>query len=135
MELVIGGCFQGKSDYARKKWEDRHIPITENNMIDGSCLAAAGKIDRELKIVDRLHLFARAYEEEDREEEIYSVLEELLLTVPDIVLICDEVGLGIVPADRRERRYREAVGRMLCFLAGRANSVERVIAGIPLRIK
>lgn len=135
MELLIGGCFQGKLDYAKKKWEDRHIPLTENNIADGSYLAATGKIDGGIKIIDKMHLFVRAYEEEDRGEEVIPLLEEFLATVPDIILICDEVGLGIVPADRRERRYREAVGRMLCFLAGRANGVERVTAGIPLRIK
>ncbi len=51
MELLIGGCFQGKLDYAKKKWEDRHISITEHNIVDGSYLAALGQgqIDREIK--------------------------------------------------------------------------------------
>ena len=137
MELLIGGCFQGKLDYAKKKWEDRHISITEHNIVDGSYLAALGQgqIDREIKIIDRLHLLVRACEKEDRGEEIFSVLEAILLSIPDIVLIGDEVGLGIVPVDRQECQYREAVGRMLCFLAGRAERVERIIAGMPVRIK
>ena len=54
---------------------------------------------------------------------------------PELVVICDEVGGGIVPADRRQRDYRECVGRVLCGLAQRADTVVRVQCGIGSVLK
>ncbi len=51
------------------------------------------------------------------------------------VVVCDEVGAGIVPVDRFERDWREAVGRLCCALAREAQIVERVCCGIPTVIK
>ena len=47
----------------------------------------------------------------------------------------DEVGCGVVPVDKEERQYREAVGAAGQELAARAEKVYRVTAGIPVRIK
>lgn len=51
------------------------------------------------------------------------------------IIACDEVGLGIVPLDKRERQYREAVGQLCICLAQEAEQVIRLICGIPQRIK
>lgn len=48
---------------------------------------------------------------------------------------CDEVGCGVVPIDRADEAYREAVGRLCCALAAEADAVIRVTAGIPQYIK
>lgn len=59
-------------------------------------------------------------------------LEELLLRR---VVICSEVGCGVVPMDPLERTRREAVGRLCCRLAERAEAVYRVSCGLPMRLK
>ena len=51
------------------------------------------------------------------------------------VITCDEVGCGVVPLDRADEDYREAVGRLCCALAEDADAVVRVIAGVPQWIK
>lgn len=51
------------------------------------------------------------------------------------VVTCDEVGCGVVPIDRADETYREAVGRLCCALAEQADAVVRVTAGIPQFIK
>ena len=51
------------------------------------------------------------------------------------VLVCDEVGSGIIPIERNMRKAREAVGRTAIELAKRADKVVRVICGIPREIK
>lgn len=48
---------------------------------------------------------------------------------------CDEVGCGVVPLDRADEDYREAVGRLCCDLADEADVVVRVMAGVPQWIK
>lgn len=51
------------------------------------------------------------------------------------VITCDEVGCGVVPLDRADEDYREAVGRLCCALADEADAVVRVMAGVPQWIK
>lgn len=54
---------------------------------------------------------------------------------PDCIVICNEVGCGVVPMLKEEREYREQVGRMQVILAKSSESVERVICGIAQKIK
>ena len=54
---------------------------------------------------------------------------------PEIAIICDEVGNGIVPMDAFEREYRERLGRFLIEVAKKADRVERIMCGIGQRIK
>ena len=51
------------------------------------------------------------------------------------IIICDEVGCGIIPLDKSDRVYREALGRFLCDLAALSDTVIRVTAGIGQFIK
>ena len=51
------------------------------------------------------------------------------------LVLCREVGSGVIPLDPNERAWREAVGRLCCALAKEATAVVRVTAGIPIAIK
>ena len=51
------------------------------------------------------------------------------------IIICDEIGCGLVPVDAFEREYREAAGRICTVLAEHADEVYRVVCGIGMRIK
>ncbi|MDR2933599.1 MAG: bifunctional adenosylcobinamide kinase/adenosylcobinamide-phosphate guanylyltransferase [Oscillospiraceae bacterium] len=51
------------------------------------------------------------------------------------VLVCNEIGCGIVPIDNDERRVREETGRLCIRLAQTATAVIRVQCGIPVVIK
>ena len=51
------------------------------------------------------------------------------------LIIMDEIGCGIIPLEKSERLWREAVGNVGCFLAERAEGVERIICGTAVRIK
>ena len=45
------------------------------------------------------------------------------------------LALGVVPLAAEDRAFREAVGRALCVIAQRAESVTRCVCGIGVRIK
>ena len=66
---------------------------------------------------------------------MYRFLDEILEKNPAAVITCDEIGCGIVPIDRADENWREAVGRLCCALAQKADAVVRVIAGVPQFIK
>ena len=54
---------------------------------------------------------------------------------PEVIIICDEIGCGIVPLEKSDRDYRENVGRIMCRVVERAEHAERLICGIPQRLK
>ena len=54
---------------------------------------------------------------------------------PQVVLVVNELGCGVVPMDAFDRKYRERAGRLCCALAREAEEVHRVLCGIGTRIK
>jgi adenosylcobinamide kinase/adenosylcobinamide-phosphate guanylyltransferase len=51
------------------------------------------------------------------------------------IVVTNEVGLGIIPADRASRLYRDLLGRANRMLATRVDEVLLMVAGIPVAIK
>jgi adenosylcobinamide kinase/adenosylcobinamide-phosphate guanylyltransferase len=52
-----------------------------------------------------------------------------------VVLVSNEVGSGIVPDNAEARRFRDLQGRLNQRMAGRADSVVLLVAGLPLFVK
>lgn len=51
------------------------------------------------------------------------------------VVICNEVGSGVIPVERERRLGREATGRLCVLLAKKADCVVRMVCGMPTVIK
>lgn len=106
MKLIVGGASQGKTRYANETY--------------GGCTAD-------------FHLTVRGWLEAGLDP--LAETEKFIAENPDAVVVMDEIGCGIIPLEKADRRWREAVGRAGCLLARRAESVERVVCGIPTKIK
>jgi adenosylcobinamide kinase / adenosylcobinamide-phosphate guanylyltransferase len=52
-----------------------------------------------------------------------------------VVLVTNEVGLGIVPDNALARQFRDAAGNLSQIIARAADEVEFVVAGLPMRVK
>jgi adenosylcobinamide kinase / adenosylcobinamide-phosphate guanylyltransferase len=52
-----------------------------------------------------------------------------------VVLVTNEVGLGIVPDNALARAFRDAAGIMNQTVAAMADEVEFVVAGLPMKLK
>ncbi|UWS80445.1 bifunctional adenosylcobinamide kinase/adenosylcobinamide-phosphate guanylyltransferase [Phaeobacter sp. G2] len=63
------------------------------------------------------------------------LLEAIEACPAELVIVSNEVGLGIVPENALARRFREAQGRLNIALAARADAVVQVTAGLPLVLK
>jgi len=53
----------------------------------------------------------------------------------DFIIVTNEVGLGLVPASKTGRLYRDLLGRANQMLARRCHQVYLLVAGIPVLIK
>ncbi len=73
--------------------------------------------------------------EKEVEEEIAGLVGCLDRSEASFIIVSNEVGLGLVPADRMSRLYRDLLGRANQALAQRADEVYLLTAGLPLRLK
>ena len=53
----------------------------------------------------------------------------------NVILVSNEVGMGLVPPYPLGRRFRDALGRLNQLAAAQANEAYLVVAGVPLRLK
>lgn len=114
MILVIGGLASGKREFVKREYG-----CSDSDMADGIL---------------------------DSRPVLYNLQNMMLHTsgsidalVPALlgkkVVICNEVGSGVVPIDKSERASREATGRLCVALAEHAEKVIRICCGIPSVIK
>ncbi len=129
MEVFIGGCSQGKLEFVKNRYEIKQEEIVEgaNASLEECCTC---------RILNHFHLFIKKIQnKEEQELEAKRALDIIFERNPDVLLISDEIGSGIVPMDPEERIYREAVGRTLCIAAGKAEAVWRITCGLGQRVK
>ena len=69
------------------------------------------------------------------EAEIKELLECADKSQALFIIVSNEVGLGIIPADSVSRLYRDLLGRANQILAARSDEVYLLVAGIPVAIK
>lgn len=163
MTLVLGGARSGKSRYAEALieacpspwtylataqafddemrarialhrsrrpagWTTRDVPID---------LAAAVAAARGPVLVDCLTLWLTnlILSEADLPAACSALVEACAAAHGPLVLVGNEVGLGIVPDNPLARRFRDEAGRLHQQLAAAADRVVLMVAGLPLTVK
>jgi adenosylcobinamide kinase/adenosylcobinamide-phosphate guanylyltransferase len=71
----------------------------------------------------------------DVESEIAGLIDLLPRLAGPVVLVANEVGLGIVPENALARAFRDHAGRLNQAVAARAERVVFIAAGLPLFLK
>jgi adenosyl cobinamide kinase/adenosyl cobinamide phosphate guanylyltransferase len=113
MVLIVGGEGSGKRTFAQS------MGYTPAEMADG--------VVDERPVVFHLERMVFADPE--------SIDDLLTQLVRKEVVICNEVGSGVMPVDWKERAGREATGRLCVRLAKQAECVVRMVSGLPTVIK
>lgn len=120
MIMITGGAYQGKKKYALNYYD-----ISENDMKNGENCSISDLISS--KCVYNFHCLTKKYNIDD--------IKKVLIKNPDIIIISDIIGEGIIPLEKSERIWRENTGKLCCWVAEKAVSVTRVSCGIGQIIK
>lgn len=125
MIFIIGGSYQGKTDFAVNRFGLKPDEITEGSAPYDKLTSA--------KCIRHFEDFVSSAA--GRNEYPLELTGKLLISNPDVIIIMTEIGCGIIPIEKSERIYRELVGKTGCMIAGHAEKVIRITCGIPAVIK
>lgn len=126
MVLITGGSFQGKLDYAL-----HYSGLSSDDVIEGE-LCALDNLNA-VKILNNFHLLVKRLLIENIDVNLF--VDQLIQKNPDIIIIVNELGSGIIPIDSFDRKFRETTGRVCCKIVKQTKEVHRVVCGIGMVIK
>lgn len=126
MWLITGGAYQGKLAYALNV-----LKLNREDVVDGADCTWEDIL--RAPIINHFHLWIRRMLEEKKD--MGSLVFELIEKNPEVIIIVNELGCGIVPIDPFDREYREVTGRICQTIAKEAKEVHRVVCQIGQVIK
>ena len=130
MKLVIGGKCQGKLNYVTSTFQINPEQVSDGKLGDTEIIYNFQNVVRD--ILDNEY---NAEKGDSAYEITYQKVQIYVKKHPECIIICNEVGAGLVPMEKFEREYRDTVGKICCELAKEAKSVHRVVCGIGMVIK
>ena len=126
MDLIIGGAFQGKLDYAREKYgykeEDIYICREDTPEIDflKPCIAYLEEF-----------VLACVRAEVDPVQNLKDHWEDGRQST----FICMDISSGVVPLGKEMRLWRNENGKVSQYLSREASSVTRIFCGLEQKLK
>ena len=115
----------------RTGWQTIDAPLDMANAIN----AQRGKNNAVLVDCLTLWLTNLLINEHDIPAAFHVLLGILRQTDYPIVLVSNEVGLGIVPENALARAFRDHTGRLHQLIAAQADHVHFIAAGLPIKLK
>jgi adenosylcobinamide kinase / adenosylcobinamide-phosphate guanylyltransferase len=111
-------------------WIEREVPL---DLVQALVETEGGGA----RLVDCLTLWLSnlLHSERDWSREVTHLADVLPRLRSPVVMVTNEVGLGIVPDNALARSFRDAAGIMNQTIAAVADEVEFVVAGLPMKLK
>ncbi|MCL2377752.1 MAG: bifunctional adenosylcobinamide kinase/adenosylcobinamide-phosphate guanylyltransferase [Defluviitaleaceae bacterium] len=126
MILIFGGAYQGKLEYAIKRFGLLEADVIFCKDEDATCPTGSKAVYQ----IDKW-ILALICEGKNIKEET----ERFLNKSPNTIIICNDISCGVVPIDPVLRKWREETGRFLGLLAQHSSEVIRLYCGIPTTLK
>ena len=123
--LIIGGVYQGKLDYALKRFNAAENDIYRADVHNTD-------IPNGKKIIYEIDKWILAMIKDGMD--VSTNIKEFIAKNINAVVICNDISCGVVPVDPVLRKWRDEVGRAMAMLVKDSDEVIRLFCGIPQRI-
>lgn len=127
MDLIIGGAYQGKLEYAKKIYG-----LTDDDIF--TCDGEA-EIDFSKRCIYHFENHLYKMMELESSSAPYAAEYDRFYFREDAIIIMDDIFCGVVPTYGEARAWREYCGRTMTKLAKKADTVTRIFCGLPLKLK
>lgn len=124
MNLIIGGAYQGKRDFAKAAFhlEEKDIFTCSGEEIDFSA-----------PCIDKIEEFTLACVKSGKDP--IALFQASRPQWAESVLICQDIFCGVVPLEAELRQWRQKTGRLCQYLTKNAAQVSRIFCGLEQRLK
>ena len=131
LDAEMGDRIARHRDNRGSRWRTVEAPL------DLAAAIAVESRSNSVLLIDCLTLWASNLMLAERHihREIETVTSAITAAPGKIILVSNEVGLGIVPGNALARRFRDSAGEINQAIAQTADSVVFVAAGLPLVLK
>lgn len=126
MIMITGGAFQGKTDYAKKRFG-----FSDDDILNGESCELDAIFNA--KCIRGYQLIVKRLLAENSDPKAFT--KQLCKENPNAVVIINEIGSGIIPLEKSERIWREKTGRAGCIIAANSDEAVRLVCGIAVKIK
>ena len=126
MKLIIGGAFQGKKEYVKEQFS-----LSNEQMTDGK----DAEYEEIFQCACLYHFHEWVKKGLEKGWDFENLAEKIQEKNPDLIVISNELGYGVVPINAFDRKYREGTGRLCTQLAAKSGQVIRVVCGLGTVIK
>lgn len=124
MDLIFGGAYQGKLQYAKAAYQ-----LNDNDIF----FCQGPEIDFSHRCVCRLEEFVRSCLSAGIDPQAY--LEAHRENWQNTIFLCRDISGGVVPIEPELRQWRQATGRLCQYLSREAQGVVRMFCGLEQRLK
>lgn len=116
------------------RWQTFEAPQSPSSLLE----KIGDKFD--LILIDCLtllvsNLLLKGVKETAVEKEIMRIIAQLKRISAESIIVSNETGLGIVPANKLARNFRDTAGRVNQIVASEARCVFFMVSGIPWKVK
>lgn len=124
MNLIIGGAYQGKLEFAKTAYHYQPEDIF-------TCCGS--EIDFSTGCIDHVEEFVFACVKEGKDPIAY--FDAHREDWRDCTLICQDIFCGVVPLGADMRAWRQDTGRLCQYLSKEADHVSRIFCGLEQKLK
>ena len=113
--------------------------VEEPRLLGQAVQKCAGTYD--ILLIDCLTLWIsnlltnHSLDEDEINREVQSLIESCKTESSTVIIVSNEVGMGIVPDNELSRVFRDVAGRLNQKLAAQADTVVLTVAGMPVVLK
>ncbi|XOF34938.1 MAG: bifunctional adenosylcobinamide kinase/adenosylcobinamide-phosphate guanylyltransferase [Candidatus Electrothrix sp. YB6] len=128
-----------QEDREGRGWQTAEVPLLLAEKLEDLPIGTTVLIDCLTLWVNNLMYETEQHDREITEDQLTVLAEELGRAarnhLGEVILVTNEVGMGIVPENPAARHYRDLIGRSNQIIAAFADQVFLVSCGIPVQIK
>ena len=134
MRVIIGGAYNGKRKFVKEYLDKLNV---KNRYVFEGEIPVSTFSQEDYVIIGNFEKIILQSIELDEEEHAAKIFDKLSILdkQTNVICICTDIGRGIVPLEKENRKLRDTCGRLYQKLFAESEQVIRIWYGLPEILK